>query len=428
MSGRGRPPSRPRLGSLGWGLLAVGLVARLAWAFVAPTDLWFDLVWNDATAWSLVQGHGFTVSLEAPFEPAIFRTPGYSTFLAGVYGLAGHSVRAAFIAQAFVDTATCALLWSIAARRLDARAARFTLLLAVSYPFTLHTVGKLSAEVPLVFLATLLLAVVDRWPDRGGRRGVAAVGLVLAALVWIKPIFLPLPAFLLVAELLRGRTWRVAVTRSIAVGAVAVVAFAPWVVRNAQEFGRPLLAGEVGLVLFHGTLDFDAERDTIIREAFAAAPAADLDRYEAARRSFADPREVLRRDREHLDDALERMRTRPFRAALLDPLRRLPRLWVSTTYAIGPAWIGVGAAIACIAYLLLGAVGLRRLWDRRRELAAWWIAPVALTLAYAAFHVEARYTLPARPTMLLLGGAALASLTGRRKPTRAAAPSDTIAP
>jgi hypothetical protein len=41
-----------------------------------------------------------------------------------------------------------------------------------------------------------------------------------------------------------------------------------------------------------------------------------------------------------------------------------------------------------------------------------------LTLAYAALHVEARYTLPARPTLLLLGGLFLAARFSGRRPTQ----------
>ena len=41
-----------------------------------------------------------------------------------------------------------------------------------------------------------------------------------------------------------------------------------------------------------------------------------------------------------------------------------------------------------------------------------------VTAVYAALHVEARYTLPGRPEMLLLAAAALAAyLPGRDAPT-----------
>ena len=58
--------------------------------------------------------------------------------------------------------------------------------------------------------------------------------------------------------------------------------------------------------------------------------------------------------------------------------------------------------------------------DRRAGSEAW---HEALTLVYAALHVEARYTLPARPPLLLLGAAALA---GGRKPASSGPAPDTI--
>ena len=84
---------RPRLDATVVTLLVLGLGVRLAWALFASTELWFDHVFNDATAWSFAEGRGFTASVEAPYDPAIFRTPGYPAFLGVVYALFGHSVR-----------------------------------------------------------------------------------------------------------------------------------------------------------------------------------------------------------------------------------------------------------------------------------------------------------------------------------------------
>ena len=74
-----------------YALLLLALLLRVGWAMVAGTELWFDHIFTDATAMGLLEGRGFTVSLEPPYDPAIFRTPGYSFFLAGIYGVAGHS-------------------------------------------------------------------------------------------------------------------------------------------------------------------------------------------------------------------------------------------------------------------------------------------------------------------------------------------------
>lgn len=409
-----------RTGRTAAALLVVAFVVRAAYASVADTALWFDHVFNDATAVGLLEGRGFTVSLEPPYAPAIFRTPGYPAFLACVYGLVGHSVRAALWANALLDTASCWLLFRLAARRLDAPAAHAVLLLAATYPFLVQAVGLLSPESLSVFLGLVLVALVERWPDEGGWPRVVAAGVVLGALAWVKPVFLPLPALLLVAERLRGRAWRPALARCALVGALATAALVPWVVRNQRAFGRPVLAGELGLVVWHGTLDFADERDALIRESFDRA-AAEGDHYETARGWYDDGAAEVRESDALLDRAFARMRERPLGAFVLDPLRRVPRLWVSTTYATGPWWVGAGAAAACVGYLLLAGNGLARLRGRLGTLAVWWVLPVHLTLVNAALHVEARYTLPARPSLLLLAGVGLHAAWTRLRVPRPAA-------
>lgn len=417
------------IGRSGWLLLGVALALRIAWASLASTELRLDHVFNDVTARGIAAGRGFTASLEPPYDPAVFRTPGYSAFVALVYRYASDAVRSVFFAQAVLDTLTCLLVARLALRRLGRRAALVALALTATYPFTIHAVGRLSAETLLVFLATVLSSGIDAWPRRGAWAAVAAEGVTLGLLCWVKPVFLPLPAVLVVAERLRGRSWGVAAARGVVVGGLALALFAPWVARNDAAFGRPVLAGELGLVVLHGTYDFAEDRDALIEQGFAnedaavppdASPEA---RYEATRRRFTDSPAALAHDRELLDQGIARLRAHPLRAFLLDPLRRIPRLWVSTTYVGGPVWVGTGAAVACVAYLLLGGVGLGRLRGRLREVAAWWVVPVTLTAAYAALHAEARYTLPARPVLLL---AAAAALTSARKGKSAGSGAGTI--
>jgi hypothetical protein len=409
----GGPEIRSSIGRAGWLLLAGALALRLAWALTASTELRLDHVFNDATARGIAAGRGFTASLEPPYDPAIFRTPGYSAFVALIYRYVDDGVRTVFVVQAVVDTLTCFLIGRLALRRAGRRTALAALLLAATYPFTIHAVGRLSAETLLVFLATIFVSGVDSWPRRGGWSTLVADGVFLGMLLWVKPVFLPAPAFLVVSERLRGRPWALALGRAAVVGGLALALFAPWVARNDAAFGRPVLAGELGLVVLHGTYDFDEDRDAIIARGFenesaqVPADAGPEARYDATRRRFTSSPAALERDRAHLQEGLERLRANPLRGLLLDPLRRVPRLWVSTTYVGAPAWIGMGAAAACVGYLLLAAWGLWRLRGRLGELAAWWLVPVTLTLGYAALHVEARYTLPARPTLLLLGAAAL---------------------
>ncbi len=399
-------------------LLGLALMLRVAWAALASTELWFDHIFTDATAMGLLEGRGFTVSLSAPYDPAIFRTPGYSFFLAGLYGLVGHSVRAAFFANAIIDTLSCLLIYRMARQFFSPRTALVALFVAATYPFTIYAVGSLSPETLLVFLGLLFTSLVCNWSWREGRKrplglSLWPAGVVAGALFWIKPVFLPLPAFLFAFELLRNRSVRSALGRAFTVGLVGGTLFLPWVVRNTVEFGKPILAGEMGMVVWHGTLDFAEERDEMVKENFAIAPKKDQDRYEATREVFADSHRLLERDRVFLDRGLSNIKAGPVRALLLDPLRRIPRLWISTTFLTGPAIIGIFAAIACIGYLVFALAGGYVLRGRLSELAPLFILPALLTAVYAVFHVEARYTLPARPTLILLAAVALAALLGR---------------
>jgi len=397
-------------------LLGLALVLRVAWASMASTELWFDHIFTDATAMGLLEGRGFTVSLSAPYDPAIFRTPGYSFFLAGLYGLVGHSVRAAFFANAIIDTLSCLLIYRLARHYFSPRTALMALFVAAIYPFTIYSVGSLSPESLLVFLGLLFTTLVCNWSwQEGAKRpfGLALwpAGVVVGILCWVKPVFLPLPAFLFVFELVRLRSLKSALGRAAIVGLVAGVIFLPWVVRNLREFGKPILAGEMGMVVWHGTLDFAEERDEMVKERFAAAPKKNVDRYEAT----PDSHRLLEQDRLFLDRGLTNIKANPARALLLDPLRRIPRLWISTTFVTGPAIIGIFATIACIGYLVFAFAGGYVLRRRLSELAPLFILPALLTAVYAVFHVEARYTLPARPTLILLAGVALSALLGRMR-------------
>jgi 4-amino-4-deoxy-L-arabinose transferase-like glycosyltransferase len=359
-------------------------------------------------------GHGFTASAGEPFQPAIFRTPGYPAFLAAVYAVFGHSVRAGFLANGLVDLMACALAWRLAARIAGERAGLWTLALAVTYPFTIHSAASISPESMLMPLAVAFVALLARWPREGIGAPVVLTGVVLAALAWVKPVFLPVPAFLILWERSRGLPWRASLVRPVVTGVVAIALFAPWILRNQREFGRPVLAGELGLVVWHGTRDFGPRtRNEIQRHFDKAAKKAPEERYAAVQVGLADSTNLLQVDAEYLREGLATIREEPVRAFLLDPLRRIPRLWISMHHVQLSPWVGQLAAAACIGYLLLAAAGAWMLRHRFGEWSLWLVLPFAVTLAYAALHAEARYTLPARPVLWFLGGVALAAIAER---------------
>src|ERR1051326_519752 len=136
-------------------ILAAGF--RLAVAHWFPNDAPDDGRIYAQIARNVVEQHVYSHETEAPYDPSFIRLPGYPLFLAGVYAVFGHSNNgAARIAQALIDTATCALVALLAfywqpdekRKRVTAIAA---LALAAACPFTAIYAATILTEVPTNF-------------------------------------------------------------------------------------------------------------------------------------------------------------------------------------------------------------------------------------------------------------------------------------
>lgn len=99
--------------------------------------------------------------------PSDMRMPGYPGFLAVIYSLAGTGRNPVFLAQVFVDLATCILIVHIIAGRLAAGTSELirsritiaALWLAVLCPFTANYAAVPLTEVPTIFLTTLAILI-----------------------------------------------------------------------------------------------------------------------------------------------------------------------------------------------------------------------------------------------------------------------------
>ena len=102
-----------------------------------------------------------------PFDPTFTRVPGYPLFIALVYFVKLDSLNAVRIAQAFIDTLTCAGVaalaswWEFDAGRKRA-AAIAAFVLAAACPFTVRYVPAILAETLSTFLA-LVLVLLASW-------------------------------------------------------------------------------------------------------------------------------------------------------------------------------------------------------------------------------------------------------------------------
>src|SRR6266478_8297175 len=139
-------------------LLVVAAGFRVAIARWFPNDAPGDSRVYAQLARNMLERHVYSHETAAPYDPSYIRLPGYPLFLAGVYSVFGHTNNGAVrIAQALIDTGTCALVALLAfywqpdekRKRVTAIAA---LALAAVCPFTTIYAVTILTEVPTTFL------------------------------------------------------------------------------------------------------------------------------------------------------------------------------------------------------------------------------------------------------------------------------------
>jgi hypothetical protein len=384
-------------------LLAIGLFAQ------QPRN---DLIWNDAVAWNMVQGHGFTPSLGPPYVPGVFRSPGYPVFAAAVYRIAGHSYRAVFVAQAILDAATAALVIQLASLTGVAAGAAFACGLAYGlYPYPAMFTGVLHQDILLTFLWQLTLVAALLTASKPILYRSIGLGLAFGAVVLTKP-FLILLAPVILAALWLGQPSRVALRASTVTAVVSAAAVAPWLLRCYLLFGTfvPLAVGGSGtnllMVAEEARTGHISSVDTYLRD---PGPPDDRREYLGG---FTDGTALIQIERERTRVAWGLLRGH-LGDYVLTAVEHAPRLWLTVhaaTHAAYVAVIGLGVSVLVLGAGIAGMVSARARW---RQLLPLYMTVVLTTVVYMPYTAEARYTLPARPAMIIFGVLAGASLVRR---------------
>lgn len=370
--------------------LAVLLVTMLAWSVRVALTVQFvgldappdanaqpDQLDYELFAWRIASGQGLTL---ADGTPTARRTPGTSLALVPVYAVAGRDLAAGRLWFCLLSALSCvAAAWAGRALRDPATGLLAAAMVAV-YPNHAYFAMHFLSEGPAGTLAIAATAVTVFAFRRGATSASLLAGLLWGAAVLVRPnLLLVLP--LLVLVLLRRR-WRVAaVTRALAVIALAVLlVLLPLVLRNARVMGVATLA-----TLNAATL-WGAHNDPVLRQYPGGwLPPSDLrdaehplsrDEVERDRQMMAYTRAFVR---DHLADlpALELAKLQRFLSPFGDTENRVVRA------AFAAGWMVAGA---------LMVPGL--FWAfRRKPLEAWVImAPVlAMVLTSVVYYGALRF-------------------------------------
>src|SRR6266849_4968128 len=244
-------------------LLTAAFCFRVSVARLLPNDEPGDGKIYAQMARNVLEQHVYSHAREAPFDPSLIRLPGYPLFLAGIYAVFGHGDNTAVrVAQALMDTASCALIALLAFywepdEKLKRRSAIAALALAAACPFSTIYVATILTETPSIFFAMAMCVTATlAFQARDQRRAALwwiATGVISGVAVLFRPdsgLFAAAIGVTLVATtLIRSSQEResrprkdflLRFARASFLGAVFSIAFClvlvPWTIRNHRVF------------------------------------------------------------------------------------------------------------------------------------------------------------------------------------------------
>ncbi len=272
----------------------------------------------------------FSLSLEAPYAPESFRSPGYPLFLSGLYGLVQHWA-AVLLLQAALLSVVPVLLYLLM-KPYHERAAWWGSIIFIFEPTRLFlSVSLLSdALFAALFLGSLLL--LERARMRASWRHAALAGALLGISMLVRPIAMFLPALYVAYLAFFMRPWKES-ARFVAVLVLsAAIMVSPWALRNYAHFGSSQISsvGAANLMLYNApefVRAYPSERGTALLEQFKlrheSLPERELLSLSRAGEFTAAFKEVIR-GQEVSYLAFHAVKTLPF--FITDGLREIARL------------------------------------------------------------------------------------------------------
>lgn len=380
-------------------------------------------------ALNLLENFSVSFSRSNPIEPTVYRSPGYPAFLALIYAISSYSIIAVRIAQFALLGLTAYWLYCLALRFVNERTARLSALLCVAYPplvflTTFHLTEILATCVTVGLV--LLIEKQARTDDRKYLLGFC-VGLTSGILALIRPsLSLSLLLILGGAVIVKMMTAKLAGIRVMLVSLTITTAgfamvLSPWLIRNALLSHRLVLSTANGESLFCSMLQYNGR----ISYAFTIENWEQVYFPEVRKRGQEVEKQLdsvafngstgwtgiprsIQRDLLLNDNwrqgAVEEFQKLTATQIIKSIPKRLAYLW--STCDMSPPWLYVGnfhrfVQGHFIILFLLAISGILLRWRNFGKEWLLWIFPLYITLVHLFFHVESRYSMPARPFILI---------------------------
>jgi hypothetical protein len=354
-----------------------------------------------------------------PLRPTALRPPLYPLFLAAVFDVAGHDLRAVAVAQAVIDTLSCALLGWTAAALWGGSAGLVALWWAALDPALWVHVARIWSECLFIALGVAILFALSV-PGAAwfAERRAWFCGALLGLLCLTRPNgFFFLPVVLSAPRLSDQRRRRIGAWLRVAIAASLVIA--PWAARNYRCFGRFIPLSTMDGVVMRGAYNDEVLADsrlrggwsvtTVFAEALGATDELSLrDRYLATARVWI---------RAHWRD-LPRLAVDRFTA-----------FWGATWYPSEihfldrAPWLESVAGPVYFATLAFALLAVWRNRGRRHELRHLLAVPVSFSLSAMLTWGDWRIRAPVEPVLVLWAAAFWCT---KRSPRKSLAPSSSF--
>jgi 4-amino-4-deoxy-L-arabinose transferase-like glycosyltransferase len=397
----------------------------------ASSILGGDGVGYHRLALNILDHFSFSLAEAPPYEPTLARAPGYPLFIALTYSISGRSLVSLRIAQFILLAATAWLLYILALRFVTRRAAVVAAILCATYlPFVFIAAYHLT-ETLSTFLTVLLVFSLVCALQNSRRRPVFAfvTGMIVGIAGLVRPsltllVIISLAVFTIQSVDSEWR-WRALAGAMVATGFMLCVL--PWSLRNiiVSHQLTPFATGSGGSgwslyvsaqqyaneisykVTSSEWAQIIAEYNTRADKAWQVVTNAET----FARKDYPvspNLQQELILDREYARDGWQKLRSVGLRQILQSLPTRLAYLW--STGDVSPWATGLFHRFAQTHYAIMLLLIVLGCYFSRATLLSHiplWIAPVYLTLVHLVFHVEPRYSFPARPFLFVYAGVTL---------------------
>ncbi len=235
------------------GIIFVGLLVTLSYAFYFQVRVAVDAKAYDSIAWSLVQGTGYTETTSSISNSSVGRSgPGYEFFLAFWYLIFGHNLWAIWIVQSLIHAGSALLVYLIIKQLLDdSQSELFAALGAGFYIFFIDLLEMPSMILTETLYMFLILYGVHLSIKLWGKptfKLTTGVTILFVLAVLIRP-----QAALLLVFTLGFLLWNRLYRHALVLIMVTVILMTPWTIRNYRMFNKFIPTGmQLGYNLWVG--------------------------------------------------------------------------------------------------------------------------------------------------------------------------------